>query len=458
MTLEMKKYRTILACFVISILLVLSLLNSSVNIFTLLLSSVIILTWNVEEAFCLMLYIISFDRVFKLQLGGFALLNILIFLFLIRLLVNQRFKLNYKTTVPLFLFFAYSFLISVNTSIIDCVSIFVSLFLGMMLLCYKDKILNVCRLVEYTSAGLFVSSVIALFNSYFPRLEPVIGSSRIKLGKGVYYYRFSGLQSNPNYYTVLISVVLAVFVVMFIYKQFKLIDGIYFIALMIFGLMSSSMSFVVSVLALAVLMFIALSRKNLKLVFLGLLIISIAGAAVYAFRNTDFVSTVIYRAKSISDSDDINAAALTSGRSSLWLMYIDYLLSDIKSLIFGVGIGADVYSIIGYQSHSYFIEIVFFTGLIGAFFYAWAMVSIFSPKRYCNAKIDPSLYIPLIVFLIRGLARCLFADEQLVFMILLCVITIIYFTNTPKQQIETEISLVVENADSSIENKVTKET
>ena len=458
MTLGLKRQRTIIACIVISILLVLSLFNSMVNILTLLLASFIILSWDVEDAFCLMLYIISFDRVFKLQLGGFALLNVLIFLFLVRLLINQRFKLNYRTSVPLFLFFAYSFLISINTGIIDCISIFISIFLGMMLLCYKDEGFNICRLVEYTSAGLIVSSVIALFNSYFPNLAIVLGSSRIKLAKGIYYYRFSGLQSNPNYYTVLISVVLAVFVVMFIYKKIKFFDVIFFVVLIIFGLMSSSMSFVVSILALGVLVFIALFRKNIKYLFLGLLVVLAAGALIYAFRNTDFVSTVIYRAKSISDSDDINASALTSGRSSLWLMYIEYLFSNIKSLVFGVGIGANVYNIVGYQSHSYYIEIVFFTGLIGAFFYVWTMISIFGPKRYCKGKINPSLYIPVIVFLIRGLARCLFADEQLIFMILLCVITVTYFTNKSTEPVESEGLPVDLQSNSTSQNVLTEES
>ena len=457
MTLEIKKYRTIFSCFVVSLLLILSLINSSVNIVTLLVASFIILTWDVEEAFCLMLYIISFDRIFKLQLGGFALINLLFLLFLIRLLINQRFKIDYKMAIPLFVFFIYSIFISVNTGLIDCITIFITIFLGMMLLCFKDEVFNVCRLVEYTSAGLVVSSVIALFNSYFPRLSLVLGSSRIKLGAGLYYYRFAGLQSNPNYYTVLISVVLAVFVVMFIYKKFRFLDGLYFITLLIFGLMSSSMSFVVSFLALGALMFIALFRKNMKFIFFGLLAVIITGIVVYALRNTDFVSTVIYRAKSISDSDDINASSLTSGRSALWLMYVEYLTSDLKSLILGVGIGADAYSIVGYQSHNYFIEIVFYTGLIGAVLYVWSMISIFGPKQYCKYKISPVLYIPLLIFLLRGFARCLFADEQLVFMILLCVITVIYFTNTTEHEMESDSSVLKAESDSTVKKTLSED-
>lgn len=427
--LDVKRYRSVIACIGLSIILVLSLFNSALNILTLLITCLIVLTWDVEDSICILMFIISFERVFKLQLGGFALLNVVEVVFVIRLLYARNFKLPMKAGMPLICFCIYSLAVSAKTSIIDCVSIIVALLMALLIMKRKEENYDITRIVEYTAAGLVVTSVIALFNGFFPRLESVLGSSRIRIGKGLYYYRFSGLQANPNYYTVLISVVLAVFAVMYLNKKIKPIDIAYAISLLVFGLMSSSLSFVVSILVLGLLFFVASCKKNIKYLFFGFLALSVVAAVIYSLRNTDFVSTVLYRLQQYSDDEELTAATLTTGRTDIWMSYIDYLLSHGRDLFLGVGVGANTYAIIGREVHNYFIEIVFYVGLIGAFLYSWTMVKIFGPKQYCVKETNRVMYIPFVIFFVRCFARCLFADELLVFMFFLCTVTVTYFAN-----------------------------
>lgn len=423
-----KRYKTILACIAIGTVLILSLFNSALNVLSLFICCLIILTWEVEDAFCVLMFLISFERVFKLQLGGFALLNVLEIVFVLRLLYARKFRVPLKAVIPLFCFSIYSLTLSVNTSIVDCISIIVALLLGLLIMKHNDGAYDICRIVEYTSAGLVVSSVVALFSAFFPRLESVLGSSRIRIGVSSYYYRFSGLQANPNYYTVLISVVLAVFSVMYLYRRIKAIDVVYIIALLVFGLMSSSLSFVLSIIVLCIMFFVASCKKNTTYLFLGLLALAGVASVVYALRNTDFVSTVLYRLQKYSDEDAVTASSLTTGRTDIWILYINYLSSNLGSLIFGVGVGADTYEIVGYEVHNYFIEVVFYVGLIGSILYSWTMIRIFSPQQYNSKTNHFVLFFPFIIFFLRCFARCLFADELLVFMYLLCAITVLDFS------------------------------
>ena len=98
--LDVKRYRSVIACIGLSIILVLSLFNSALNILTLLITCLIVLTWDVEDSICILMFIISFERVFKLQLGGFALLNVVEVVFVIRLLYARNFKLPMKAGMP----------------------------------------------------------------------------------------------------------------------------------------------------------------------------------------------------------------------------------------------------------------------------------------------------------------------------------------------------------------------
>lgn len=424
---DTKRYRTIFACIALGIVLILSLFNSALNVFSLFICCLIVLTWDVEDALCVLMFLISFERVFKLQLGGFALLNVLEIVFVLRLLHARKFRIPLKAAIPLFCFGIYSLIISANTGIVDCVSIIVAIFLGLLIMKYNDGNYDICRLVEYTSAGLVVSSVVALFNGFFPRLESVLGSSRIRIGASLYYYRFSGLQANPNYYTVLVSVVLAVFAVMYLHRRIKAIDVVYVLLLLVFGLMSSSLSFVVSIVVLGLMFFIASCRKNTTYLFLGFLALGGVATVVYVLRNTDFVSTVLYRLQQYSEEDALTASSLTTGRTDIWVLYLNYLSSNLRSLILGVGIGANTYEIVGYEVHNYFIEVVFYVGVIGSLLYSWTMIRIFSPKQYISPPRKLVLYFPFAIFFLRCFARCLFADELLVFMYLLCTITVLYF-------------------------------
>lgn len=409
-------------------LLVVSLINPYVNIITLLLCVCIVFKKNDEDALCMLLYVFSFERIFKLQMGGFALVNVVQLALLFKLLWSSNFRIPKRNSIPLIIFAIYITLISISTGLANCVAVVMSLLLALMILQKNEGRFSIIRLVEYTTLGLVTSSALALFRSVFPRLNVVLSSTRIRLGKGAYYYRFSGLQTNPNYYTVLISLVLAIFAVLYINKKLKKQHLAYVIALLVFGLMSASMSFVVSLVAIAGLLMLSLSAQNGKRFLIGILVLLGVVVLIYALRNTTFVSTILYRLQTYSAEDEVSVSTLTTGRSDIWGRYIEYFMAYPLRLLFGSGVGASTSAIIGNEAHNYFIEVLFYTGLCGLGLYVWAMLRIFDPRRRCRNRVKFMSLIPFGILLLRGMARCLFADEMIAFMFALCTITAVAVT------------------------------
>lgn len=425
------KNHSIIGCVIIGGLLFISLFASYVNVFTLLVCIYIVCMWGYEDCLCVIMFLISFERIFTLNLsGGSALINLVEVIWLLKLLYDKHFCIARRCGIMVAIFAAYAFIFSIDAGINQSISVVLTITLGLFILWVNEGKYNICRIYEYASAGVICSSFIGLLRDFLPQINYVGGSDEyIWLSKDSLFFRFSGLQSNPNYYTVLTSVLLAVFAVMLIQGCVKIIDFIFACALLVFGLMSVSMSFVLS---LVVILFVALLvfvKRKPRIFVLGCIIMVASGILVFLLRNVGFISTIMYRIQGYLEDDDLTVASFTTGRSDIWLNYIKYIFANIKCLLIGVGIGKDASAIVYREAHSYFLEVVFYLGIIGSVLYIRLMMMAFGAKQYCTSRPKWFFYIPFIAFFFRCLARCLFENEMLIFLILLCSITVISFTN-----------------------------
>lgn len=416
-------------CFVISLLLMASIRFSSyINIITLAFCLWVALTKSHEAVLCLCLFLLSFLSVFKLGIGsGFSLFNFVMIAFLARLLYEKRFRLPSGRMISAYILCFYVLITGISNGVTEPVSFVMFILIGLGLLGGKQKKISLPRLTEYASGGVVMSSAIGCLRSFFPRIESLRGSARIKLDRGVYYYRFSGLFGNPNAYTVLPSVLLGIFLVLLIRKQLKALDIFYAVLILIFGLMSSSMSFVACVGVTFAAAAVIILRHKPKFIPLFFFALAVLGIVLYCFRDSDFMQTVLHRlermAMESTESEDV-AADITTGRTVVWGMYFQYFIEHPLRLLFGNGIGANTRTIIGYESHSTFIEMLFYLGIIGTVFYLITMWRLFSPNRFGRKRRDPICYVPFLALFVRMSARCLLGSEQFFFLLLLAAVSV----------------------------------
>ncbi|MGX8698784.1 MAG: O-antigen ligase family protein [bacterium] len=410
-------------CVILTVLLFMSLLLTPyLNILTLGISLLLLFWMNVETSFCILLYLMSFMTIFKLQLDGFALFNLLLVAFMVRLVYRRFSYVPLRTSFAILLFGAYAFVITFPSGMADWIMLVVTLLMASLLMASKIKQMDLPRLMGYAAAGLIVSSTLALFRVFIPRLAVLLtaeNEARIKLGPGLYFYRFSGLMRNPNIYTVLPSVLLAVYAVFFLRRKLKPVEIAFVVAMLIFGLMSASMSFVLSLGVLAVLIILELTKGNLKQRILSLSVLTVVFIVIYSLRNLDFIVTVIYRISSIVDGDSRTYSSITTGRTDIWLMYFDYFRKNIPALLFGAGFGVNGLEVVGREAHNLFIEVTFYVGILGLALYLYALWEIFEPRQFTQKKIPLLGFIPFAVLLVRTMARNLMLNEQFIFCLLL---------------------------------------
>lgn len=376
-----------------------------------------IFIFNEEDILCIMLFLLSFSPIFKLNIGGFTFFNIIIVIALVKVLMKNKFILPKKSGFSLICFSFYAILVSFKTNIIECLTVICSLSLAAVLYRPEKNIYNLKKITVFATWGVLLTSFLALKGKNIPKISLLLNKTTIRLDVGVHYYRFSGLMENPNYYTLFPSLLLAVISILIIKRKADIIDYVYFIGLAVFAFMSASQSFIITFVLMIVLVFGIYIYKCPKYIFLGGFLFIILFYLIYRFLNKDVIEIILFRIQS-NYSSDTGLNLSTSGRTDLWKYYIDYLLSNIKVLLLGMGLGAG--NLWVGASHNYYIDIFYYLGIIGGILYCLCLFSIFGIKRYCIRSPKIYQYLPLIIFLIRAFARNLILSEQLVFMLIIC--------------------------------------
>ena len=113
---------------------------------------------------------------------------------------------------------------------------------------------------------------------------------------------------------------------------------------------------------------------------------------------------------------------MTSGRVGLAQYYLTYLGNNLDVLLFGKGIGAQNLSI--GASHNYYLDILYHLGIFGGLLYLGCLYNVFFAEKKNNRKPKPYQYLPFVIFLIRAFAINLIAREQLVFVLMICSVTL----------------------------------
>lgn len=404
---------------ILAVLMVISLYNHYINIAVLLICSGLIFTSGKDDIFCLCAFLVPFTPIFKITLGGFALFNVVILIATVRLLILNNGLINHGLIMIALAF--YVVLVSLNNNINELISFLLYTVFAVMI--FDPYELSLRKAIDCLVIAILITSGIALLKDYLPNVSTIISDATIRYNPGEYYYRFAGLEGNPNYYTMIVSVVISGLVVFIAKGESKVRDYIFLALLIVLGLMTASQSFVVGLVVTVALLIISPSDKTAKqskiVAWIGLLVCAVG---VIILLNSDAAEALRFRFESLQTYE--NANDITNGRSDLWKEYFQYLISNPLVLLFGSGIGASNLPRGG--SHNYFIDILYYLGIIGGIIYIYLLKSVFSTKNLRLEKPKLYNYIPFIVFFVRCLARNLLASEQLVFMFTICSLGLIY--------------------------------
>lgn len=248
--------------------------------------ALLVVTWGIvkfsnEDILCILCFVLSFSPIFKLQIGGFTFFNIVLMIAVLLGLIKKRFILPYKLGALILVFGLYEFVMSFSINVIECITVIVAFLLMALLYNPQQYQYNLRKINTFTIWGIIITSFLALFDDVIPRIGYLTAQTTIRLSAGEYYYRFSGLMENPNYYTIMLSIVLAILCILMIQGKAKILDYIFFVVLSIFGFMSVSQSFIVTFIVMVVLLMIFYAKTNPKNLLGIIAILLIMGYVIY---------------------------------------------------------------------------------------------------------------------------------------------------------------------------------
>lgn len=379
---------------------------------------IIVFERGIDHIFDLLYYLLAISPIFKISLTGFALFNIITILVVARMMLETRFAFIFPNIMPIILL-CYVFAGIKSAEMADIIRMVCQTVTVCTLLSLPEmrNSITVKRKNTMLSLGIIVSSAVALMKGSFPRLAGYLSNmATIKLGAGSYYYRFMGVEINANAYTILLSIALAVYLEYLIVGRMNVIDMIIAGTVLLFGCMTVSKSFIVSLVGIAAVAAVEMANRNPK-IFAAAVVVGVAGgvAAAAIFGSGDAFRTILHRFAE-DFSKGVNLSSMTTGRTDIWMLYFDYFIVNPFVTIFGLGLNAKLPF---RPPHNFYIESVAYLGLLGSLIYVMATYAIYAPSRYCKGKCKLYQQLPLIMLLLRGMARCLMCEEKLMFIYLI---------------------------------------
>ncbi|MDR3587303.1 MAG: hypothetical protein P4L59_18605 [Desulfosporosinus sp.] len=187
--------------------------------------------------------------------------------------------------------------------------------------------------------------------------------------------RLSGFYGDANYYSAQILVAIAALLTVMGKTKSKTLVALQIasiVTLLYFGMLSVSKMFMLSLVSLVVIWLINLLLEKRSISNkLGVIVAvaSVVGIVVANNLLADEISLYFIRFGMVSDT-----SSLTTGRSDLWQVYINYLLANTDKLFLGIGVSPDQVRILLHtnNAHNSLIEIVYQLGLMGVLFlWSW---------------------------------------------------------------------------------------
>lgn len=343
---------------------------------------------QIDTTYYHLFFLLPFSAIFKLSPSSTSLFAYLMIATAIILLIRKR-SIHATPVVIVILFVGYA-IIGMNgnyTTVAKMVAGMILLYVFVTSVSpdnFKNHILSF-------SLGILGSSVIGTMKDTWARLTIYFDDIDYVYVNGVRSMRFSGLNYDPNYYSIGVIIVIFLCLRLFFNKEGNsLFLGGLITSLVVFGFTSYSKMFLLSILLLAVI-FILYRMKSPKQLLTTFISVLIIGGVFYWWENqSGYLGTILERLS----GDDIS-----TGRFDIWKRYLEYILDSPSTLIFGDGLGSPYY--LSHGPHNAYIELIFFLGIIGGTIMVSAIICILSINKLvaCRRFIDWALILLFFVMI-----------------------------------------------------------
>lgn len=301
-----------------------------------------------------LLFLMPFAMIFKHDPRATSFYTYLILLYVVK-------KLIYGNRFPgyILVFFIYLAGIQVITNTFDALRS-VKLFANLLFVYYafseRDAYKKTDLYIAYV-LGFTLASLMAYLNSSVFRIEWYLGELDY-VGEHV---RYSGLNGDPNFYSV--NVITALLLLLILHSEKKLPTGLAacIAAILVFCAVNTYSKSVLLMMVFPVALFLYLNHRDQKAVTQMLLIGALVIFAINLAAGRVSALSVVFD-RFASGGTDLDS--LTTGRTRLWRDYLQYYAEHPVSTLFGFGLGAEL-KIIFAGSHNIYIDLIYFVGVIG---------------------------------------------------------------------------------------------
>lgn len=235
--------------------------------------------------------------------------------------------------------------------------------------------------------SMILTSLLGVFKSSIPRMLSFYSDLNYNWIGSRLVLRFSGIFSDPNYYSVALLFGIAVALQKMLSvngmheKQYWIVS---FAFMTICGFATISKTFFIMYVIVVALLVISGGYSHK---FISAMLVLITVVAVLLFMPKSFLNNILYRFTS-GDYD------ITTGRAMIWNNYLQEIKTSNRILLIGRGVGAGYLN--GRPTHNMYLELLYYLGIFGSLSYLGCVLYItFSNSLRFKRKI--SNYIGFII-------------------------------------------------------------
>lgn len=369
MIVESKNF-SVLICIISSIFVVFKIYTGS-NLFLwlfFLLTSMAMLLDKQQHRMDYLLFFISWVYVIKFDISGYSLLVVLSSFYILLSVLTlflQKQGISKRLLLTYFLFAFYTVAVTLVSggnliAVLGFVLNYSVLFCAILTL--NDKA-YFRRYTYIYASGLLAASIVRLISYSVPEIDHLIESmtivNTVKTMNSI-STRFTGLDLDPNYFSLQVLIAMACLLVLFNLDGKKEKKSIVLLVILaFFGILTYSKMFIITLVVFIMMTFIVFIKNNVKTAIkFSSFIVIICGVALYFFYEKLFE---IYWIRFFGSG--ISTDAITTGRVSSWGLFVNEILQNTKIFVLGAGFGTSFAKM--KMAHTMYLSTPYYIGLIG---------------------------------------------------------------------------------------------
>jgi len=356
---------------------------------------VMIFLGNAKSSTALLFYFNAFSYIM-----AYNNYNLYVFVIISYILASLRFgKISSNSFVFIICVISYSLVITMFGSRSYKIGDFISIIslMAVFFVCNSVKQEYFEDVTNSFILGFFITSIIGFFASEIPALNEILTHDTLWIsGTGILSVtksRYTGLTSDTNAFGFICCIVISILLFRKHTKHKILINPaiLYFIVV---GAYTYSKTYVLILSIILIIYSFQVDRMLLNRILLVVLFVLFVIALDYIFE-FDIIKPIIGRFNRTRDS---NVSDMTTGRSEIWIRYIKHIFLNGSSVIFGAGLGSDIYR---QSEHNTFIECIYkFVAFGTLIWYKYFNSSYNKLKEKSYVKTIKYSWVPLLVCLV----------------------------------------------------------